>query len=221
MRVIKQKRRERGFRFSRKRVRVQQSQTLAPRLSIVERGFGFSTWKVNVRLPGTGNSNSHGARPVHQITSMIKWIWTSKFSITHSERPPSSKLRRSPCPEITDANPTEPYRGEAHVDTHSDLDAEGGCGVEGYENIRQSWRDYDLGFHPKPVEPSRCSLFARKRTSPHEHLKLQLPALEVMVQDYLVLEVLALDNIFSPRPPEHPYRGTSLIRNSALPRTLQ
>jgi len=37
--------------------------------------------KVDTRLPGTGNSNSHGARPVHQIISMIKWIRTSRLSI--------------------------------------------------------------------------------------------------------------------------------------------
>ena len=29
--------------------------------------------KVDVRLPGKGNSHSHGARPVHLIT-VIKWI---------------------------------------------------------------------------------------------------------------------------------------------------
>ena len=28
--------------------------------------------KVDVRLPGKGNSNSHGARPVHQTIPMIK-----------------------------------------------------------------------------------------------------------------------------------------------------
>ena len=38
-------------------------------------------WKVDVWLPGKGNSNSHGTRPVHQIISMIKWIRTSKLSI--------------------------------------------------------------------------------------------------------------------------------------------
>ena len=31
--------------------------------------------KVDVRLPGKGNSNSHGARPVHPTITMIKWIW--------------------------------------------------------------------------------------------------------------------------------------------------
>ena len=39
------------------------------------------TRKVNVRLPGKVNSNSHGARPTHLIITMIKWIRTSKLSI--------------------------------------------------------------------------------------------------------------------------------------------
>ena len=38
----------------------------------------------DVRLPGKGNSNSHGARPVHQIISIIKWIWTSSSSLKNS-----------------------------------------------------------------------------------------------------------------------------------------
>jgi len=29
-------------------------------------------------LPGKGNSNSHGARPVHLIITMIKWIRTEQ-----------------------------------------------------------------------------------------------------------------------------------------------
>ena len=37
--------------------------------------------KVDVRLPGKGNSNSRGARPVHRIIPMIKWIQTSRLSI--------------------------------------------------------------------------------------------------------------------------------------------
>ena len=40
--------------------------------------------KVDVRLPGKGNSNSHGARPVHLIVKMVKWIRTSVLSINHS-----------------------------------------------------------------------------------------------------------------------------------------
>ena len=43
-----------------------------------------STRKVDVRLPGKGNSNSHGARPIHLIIAMIKWIRTSRLSIKNS-----------------------------------------------------------------------------------------------------------------------------------------
>ena len=34
--------------------------------------------------PGKGHSNSHGARPVHLIITMIKWIRTSRLSINSS-----------------------------------------------------------------------------------------------------------------------------------------
>ena len=37
--------------------------------------------KVDVRLPGKRNSNSHGARPVHLIITIIKWTRTSRLSI--------------------------------------------------------------------------------------------------------------------------------------------
>ena len=40
--------------------------------------------KVDVRLPGEGNSISHGARPVHIIITMIKRIRTSRLSINNS-----------------------------------------------------------------------------------------------------------------------------------------
>ena len=36
------------------------------------------------RFDGKGNSNSHGASPVHQIISMIEWIRTSRLSIKNS-----------------------------------------------------------------------------------------------------------------------------------------
>jgi len=42
------------------------------------------TRKVDVRLPGKGNSNSHGARPVHLTITIIKWIRTSRLSIKNS-----------------------------------------------------------------------------------------------------------------------------------------
>ena len=40
--------------------------------------------KVDVRLPGKGNSNTHGAKLVHLIITMIKWIRTSRLSIRNS-----------------------------------------------------------------------------------------------------------------------------------------
>ena len=47
-------------------------------------GVGGRPRKVDVRLPGKGNSNSHGTRPVHLIITMIKWIRTSGLSIKNS-----------------------------------------------------------------------------------------------------------------------------------------
>ena len=40
--------------------------------------------RVVVRLPGKGDTDSHGARPVHQIMVIIKWIRTSRLSIKNS-----------------------------------------------------------------------------------------------------------------------------------------
>jgi len=40
--------------------------------------------KVDVRLHGKGNSNSQGARPVHLIITMIKWIRTIRLSLQNS-----------------------------------------------------------------------------------------------------------------------------------------
>ena len=40
------------------------------------------TRKVDIRLPGKGNS--HGARPVNQMMSMIKWIRTSRLPTKNS-----------------------------------------------------------------------------------------------------------------------------------------
>jgi hypothetical protein len=46
--------------------------------------FVGSSRKVDIRLPEKGTSNSHGARLVLQTISIIKWIRTSRFSITNS-----------------------------------------------------------------------------------------------------------------------------------------
>ena len=40
--------------------------------------------KVDVRLPEKEHSNSYGAKPVHPIIRMIKWIRTSRWPIKNS-----------------------------------------------------------------------------------------------------------------------------------------
>ena len=46
----------------------------------------LSRWvrKVDARLHGKGNSNTHGARPVNLIIKIIKWIRTSRLSTKNS-----------------------------------------------------------------------------------------------------------------------------------------
>jgi len=66
------------------------------RKSVLEDGL-LSVRKVDVRLPGKGNSNSHGARPVHLIITMIKWIRTSRLSIKNSiSSSPRNGLSQTP-----------------------------------------------------------------------------------------------------------------------------
>jgi len=60
------------------------------------RGAWRGTRKVDARLPGKRNSNSHEARPVHQIITMIKWIRTSRLSITLR----GGTSRTSPAPSV-------------------------------------------------------------------------------------------------------------------------
>ena len=44
--------------------------------------------KADIRLPGKGNLSFYGARPVHLVITMIKWIQTSRLpmkkSLSHS-----------------------------------------------------------------------------------------------------------------------------------------
>ena len=62
---------------------VPSSFDIGPKNGLMEDLSGYAR-KVDVRLPGQGNSNSHGERPVHLIITMIKWIRTSRLSITLS-----------------------------------------------------------------------------------------------------------------------------------------
>ena len=60
-----------------------------------DRDDTISTGKVDVRLPGKMNSNSHGARPVHQIITMPKRIRTSGLSIKNSLSAPRPDCARA------------------------------------------------------------------------------------------------------------------------------
>ena len=46
--------------------------------------LGFPVLEVVCTIAGKEKSNSHDARLVHQIISMIKWVWTSRLSIKNS-----------------------------------------------------------------------------------------------------------------------------------------
>jgi hypothetical protein len=53
----------------------------------------MSVGKVDFKLPGKGNSNFHGARQVHLIIAMTKWIRTRRlasgpYCTPHSSPPP-------------------------------------------------------------------------------------------------------------------------------------
>ena len=57
--------------------------------------------KVDIRLPGKGNSNSHGARGVHLIITMIKWIRTSRLCMRRTEFAACSPVANAMCPYLT------------------------------------------------------------------------------------------------------------------------
>ena len=50
-------------------------------LFILQQWVGGRSRKVYGRLSGKGNSKSHGARPVHLIITMIKWIRTRRIGV--------------------------------------------------------------------------------------------------------------------------------------------
>ena len=91
--------------------------------------------EVDARLPGKGNSNSYGARPVHLITTMIKWIRTSRLSLKkwYSCRlrgGAASSSARSPFPAISTQTPARVRDGCAFTsnlqrDRCSNLDRDG------------------------------------------------------------------------------------------------
>ena len=90
-------------------VRPLRPRACRPRLLRQTQGRGTPhSRKVDVRLP---NSKSHGARPVHLIITMIKWIRTSRLSIknslstTHSRIPNPQTLIPNPESRAVNPNP--------------------------------------------------------------------------------------------------------------------
>ena len=80
---------------------------------VSEAGVEHQKRKVDVRLPGKGDSNSHGARPVHLIITMIKWIRTRRLSIKISlSRRKVRKLHR-----VSEAGVEHQERREFFIDT--------------------------------------------------------------------------------------------------------
>ena len=74
-----------------------QQQVMSPSQQQVNATFSLRFGKVDVRLPRKRNSNSHGARPVLQSISTIKWIRTSSLSINKS----LSQRSAAPSPTTT------------------------------------------------------------------------------------------------------------------------
>jgi len=58
---------------------------------------GGTPFVQSIRLPGKGNSNSHGARPVYLIITMVKWIRTSRLSIKNSLSLSNRAESKQPC----------------------------------------------------------------------------------------------------------------------------
>ena len=81
---------------------------------------------VDIRLPGKGDSNSHGTRPVHQI----KWIWTSRLSIKNS----LSVLLTVP-PRLTRGTVTSTRRSAAHPPRCARCGAGAGCSAIKYQSL--------------------------------------------------------------------------------------
>ena len=88
---------------------------------VAEHHIEMLTRKVYVRLPGKGNSNSHGARPVHLIISMIKLIRTNMLSIKDSLSLAGSRRWRW-CASATPLRRATHFRCPPNTDT--DLERE-------------------------------------------------------------------------------------------------
>ena len=105
------------------------------------------------RCPASkGNSNSHGARPVHPIITMIKWTRTQ----TLHAPPARAADRPSPPSKIPDnpqRHPARPPEGRAlrHPATR-------GGQAGGDAPASRSWRSWQAPRRERPSLPSSLSL---------------------------------------------------------------
>ena len=62
-----------------------------------------------MRLPGKGNSKSHGARPVHLVITMIKWMRASRLSIKNCLSQVASQTKNNYVTEICSGSEAGSY----------------------------------------------------------------------------------------------------------------
>ena len=94
------------------------------------------TRKVDVRLPGKGNSNSHDARPVHLIITMIEWIRTSRLSIKRSLS--LRVIRASGCVLLREVPGQQVIRNSASSYVASGYEHRREIKTSGYVHLRES-----------------------------------------------------------------------------------
>ena len=107
--------------------------------------------KVDVRLPGKGNSNSHGARPVLLIITTIKWMRTSRLSIKNSFSLPSPHDTPAPVLRLLESDLTRPAprgrrRGPKNVNVNPVLCLSNICTTTSTRNSRNSQNGFVLAI---------------------------------------------------------------------------
>ena len=116
-------------------------------------------------LPGKGSSNSHGGMPVHQIISMIWWIWTSRLLIKNPLSP--QERRGGHITERNSAPPRDLYQHKLHnqlkASFHNSLFSGLGRLMRGYlqkriqTSMAQSWSTEIISMI-KWIRTSRLSI---------------------------------------------------------------
>ena len=156
-------------------------------------GFEFRVSGFGLRVPrecGQGNSNSHGARPLHQIMTMVEWIRTSRLSIKNSL---SLHFRRW----MSAARKWRSTGGTERPGTKA------GTGT---------------AYHPTAlptVGPYALLSFGHRESAGDAAVEARHPVSGSRFQPFQPYEMLGPDEV--PPPHLNPHRGTSLIRNTPPP----